>query len=188
MNRFTKTTLVVLAIVAGTATGSLAQKKSVRLDSLSKDLYQLTYLNKGKCNVKVEVYDENGLRLLSEQIKRRKSFTKPYNFSNLDFGAYSFKVTDAEGEYVTIVKRSDELFMTARIKKIDEEKAKVIVRGEFMEPISVNIFDRNDVLIFDDNINRERSFSKIYDLSRIKAEELRIEVVAAQKMLASAEF
>jgi hypoxanthine-guanine phosphoribosyltransferase len=78
--------------------------------------------------------------------------------------------------------------MTARIKKIGEEKAKVIVRGEFMEPISVNIFDKNDVLVYDDIIDSEKSFSKIYDLSRIEVEELRIEVVAAQKLLASTEF
>ena len=188
MIRFTKTTLVALAIVAGTTAGAFAQKKSVRLDALTKDLYQLTYLNRGKCSVRVEVFDENGSKLLSEQINQKKSFTKPYSFSNLDFGAYSFKVTDEDGEYVTKIQRTDAVYMTARIKKIGEEKAKVIVRGEFMEPISVNIFDKNDVLVYDDIIDSEKSFSKIYDLSRIEVEELRIEVVAAQKLLASTEF
>jgi hypothetical protein len=188
MSRITKTTLVALAIVAGTTAGVLAQTKSVRLDPLSKDLYQLTYLNQGKCKVMVEVHDENGTRLLSDQIKRKRSFTKVYSFSNLDPGSYSFKITDGVGEYVTTIQRSDEVFMIARIKKISEKKAKVIVRGEFMEPISVNIFNGNDVKIHVDKIDSQKSFSKVYDLSKVSEEELRIDVVAEQKILAAAKF
>ena len=78
MRKFTKTTMVVLAIVVGTATGAIAQKKSVRLDPISRDLYRLTYLNKGKCQVKVEVFDKNGTKLFSELISKKKSFTKPF--------------------------------------------------------------------------------------------------------------
>ena len=188
MNRFTKTTLVALAIVAGTTAGADAQKKWLRLDPVSKDLYRFTYLNDGTCNVKVEVIDANGEKLLSEHINRKKSFTKPYDFTNLDFGEYSFKVIDSDGEYVTKIKRSNDVYMVANIKKVDEDKAKVIVRGEFMGPVSVNIFGRNDVLVFDDFIDHKKSFFRIYDLSRIKAEELRIEVVAEEKLLATAEF
>lgn len=188
MKRLTKTTLVALAIVAGTTAGAVAQKKYVRLDPISRDLYRLTYFNKSDFQVRVEVIDENNNKLLSEQIRRKKSFTKPYNFQNLKYGEYSFKVIDAEGEYVTTVKRTDEVYMAASIKKIEEDKAKVIVKGEFMGPVSVNIYDRNDVLVFDDYIDHERGFSKVYDLSKVKADELRIEVVSESKMLATAEF
>ena len=188
MNRLTKTTLVALAIVAGTAAGADAQKKSVRLDPVNNDLYRLTYLNQGKCNITVEVLDDEGKKLYSEQIQQQKSFTKPYNFSSLDFGEYSFKVRDMEGEYVTKIKRSEGVSMVAKIRKIEDGKAQLFVKGEVMEPISVNIFDSNDVLLFDDYIDHERSFSRVYDLSKVKAEELRIEVVAESKLLATAEF
>ena len=89
----------------------------------------------------MEVYDDSGTMLLSEQITQKKSFTKPYSFQNLEFGVYSFKVIDAESEYVTKIKRSDEAYMAASIKQIDDEKAKIIVKGEIMEPVSVNIYD-----------------------------------------------
>ena len=180
--------MVALAIVAGSTSGAIAQKKSIKLDPVTKDLYRLTYINRGKCNIKVEVLDRNGIKLLSEQINQKKSFTKPYSFSNLEFGEYSFKVIDAEGEYITKVKRSEDVFMVARIKKLGEEKAEVIVRGEFMEPVSVNIFDKNNVLLFDDYIDRERGFSRVYDLSNVKAEDLTIKVVAENNLLATAEF
>ena len=58
MRRITKTTLAVLAIVVGTTAGAIAQKTTVRLDPVSRDLYQLTYIHKGNCNVKVEIVAE----------------------------------------------------------------------------------------------------------------------------------
>lgn len=188
MKRLTKTTLVVLAIVVGSATGVLAQRKLVRLDPVKKDLYQLTYLHRGNCHIKVEVIDEDGHELFTEQISQKKSFTKPYSFQNLELGEYTFKVTDDEGTYVTKIKRTDEINMVASIKKMEDEKAKVIVKGDFMSPVSVNIFDRQNILVFDDYIDHDSSFSKVYDLSKVNADELRIEVIAENKLLATAKF
>ena len=188
MKRIARTTLAVAAIVAGMAFGAKAQEKSVRLDPLSKDLYQFTYLSQGECNVLVEVLDKKGNVLHTERIKRKNSFTKPYNFHNLQLGEYSFKITDAEGVYLTKLKRTEEVHMVASIKKLGADKAEVIVKGEFMAPVSVNIFDSHDVLVFDDYIDHENSFSKVYDLSKVKADELKIEVVSESKMLATAEF
>lgn len=188
MKRIARTTLAVAAIVAGMAAGALAQEKSVRLDPVSKDHYQLTYFKQGSCNVTVEVLDSKGSILHTEHIRRTNSFTKPYSFQNLRLGEYSFKVTDEEGIYLTKIKRTDDVNMLASIKKIEDEKAKVIVKGDFMAPVSVQIFDKHMVLVFSDYIDHESSFSKVYDLSKVKADELRIEVVSESKMLATAEF
>lgn len=188
MTRFTKTTLVALAIVAGTTAGVKAQNKTVRLDPISKDVYRFTYLDDGPCHLKVEVFDEEGHQLLSENINQKKSFTKPYSFQNLRLGEYAFKVTDDDGEYVTRIKRTDEVTMVASIKKFENEKAKIIVKGDVMGPVTVNIYDENDVLVFDDYIDEENSFSKVYDLSNVKADDLRIDVITEKKLLASTNF
>ena len=188
MKRIAKTTLAVAAIVAGMATGASAQEKSVRLDPLSKDFYQLTYISEGECNIKVEIIDNEGKVLHAERIKHKNSFTKPYSFQNLNLGEYSFKVIDDEGIYLTKIKRSEEINMVANIVKFDDGKAKVIVKGDFMAPVSVLIYDSHDVLVFDDYIDRSNSFSKVYDLSKVRAEELIIDVVSEKKLLATAEF
>jgi hypothetical protein len=188
MKRTAKTTLAAAAIVAGTVFGAKAQEKSVRLDPVGENLYQLTYIKEGKCNVMVEILNQDGRELYSERIKQKNSFVKPYSFENLEDGAFSFKVTDDQGIYVTTIKRTDEVNMVANIRKIDEEKAKVMVRGEFMAPVSVYIYDRYNALVFDDYIDHEASFSRVYDLSKVKADDLRIEVISESKMLATAEF
>ena len=188
MKRIARTTLAVAAIVAGMAAGAKAQQKSVKLDPVDKDLYQLTYVNKGTCNVKVEVLDQDGTLLHAENIKHKKSFTKPYNFQNLSHGEFSFKVTDDEGEYVAKINRSEDVNMVATIRKIEGGKAKVIVKGDFMSPVSVKILNKRNDLVFGDYIDHESSFSRIYDLSKVRADELKIEVVAESKLLATAEF
>ncbi len=188
MRKVTKTTLAIAAIVVGMAFGVKAQEKSVRLDPVSKDLYRLTYLSQGKSDVKVEIIDEEGEILHSEQIKLRNSFTKSFNFQDLQFGEYSVKLTDQEGEYITKINRSEDVYMIATIKPLEEDKAKVIVRGEFMGPVYVNIYDGKRVLVFDDYIDMESSFSKIYDLSRVQASELEIEVVTDSETLAAAKL
>jgi hypothetical protein len=188
MKRIAKTTFAIAAIVAGMATGAIAQKKFVRLDPLSKDLYQLTYVNKGECNIKVEIIDREGKVLYAERIKHKNSFTKPYSFQNLNLGEYSFKVIDDEGIYLTKIKRSRELNMVANVIKLDHDKAKVIVKGDLVAPVSVLIYDSYDILVFEDYIDHANSFSKVYDLSKVKAEDLIIEVVSENKMLATAEF
>ena len=180
--------MVVLAIIAGTTSGAFAQRKTVRLDPIDRDLYQLTYINHGDKQVKVEVLDQDGKKLMSDLIREEKSFTKPYNFQKLDKGEYSFKITDAEGEYITKVRKTNDLYMVAKIRKIDQNRVKIYVNGDFMDPVSVNIFDRNGVLIFDDHIDQEKGFERIYDLSKIEARDLRIEVVNENDLLATAAF
>ena len=92
---------------------------------------------------------------------------------------------DENGEYVTRIEKKEENDMVAAIKDLGEDRAKIIVKGEYMDPVFVNVFNRNDELVVDDYIERTRSFSRIYDLSGIKTGELRIEVAAGQKLLAS---
>jgi hypothetical protein len=179
---------VVVAIVAIAAFQVKAQDERVRLEPVGKDTYQLTYLKKCPCKVKVEINDQYGASLFSEIIQPKKSFTKPYNFQNFTEGEFDFKVTDADDAFVTKIKRTDEVNMVAGIMKLKGERAKVVVKGDFMAPVYVKIYDSNNIMIFDDYVDHERAFSRIYDLSKIKSNELRMEVVAESKLLATARF
>jgi hypothetical protein len=109
-----------------------------------------------------------------------KSFKKSHDFKNLKLGEYSFKITDDEGVYVTKIKRTEEKLMIAVVEKIDDAKSKIVITGEFITPVSVNIIDRNDVVVFDDYINHEKGFSRVYDLSNLKADQVRLEIVAGK--------
>jgi hypothetical protein len=95
---------------------------------------------------------------------------------------------DQDGVYSRIIKRTEEVNMVAGIMTLSDNKAKVIVQGDIMAPVYVNIYDRFGVLLFDDYINRERAFSRTYDLSRVQSDDLKIEVVTGGQTLATAKY
>lgn len=186
--KIAKTTFAAIALVAIAAFQVKAQDEPVKLEPIGNDTYQLTYLKKCPCKVKVEVVDQQGVNFLSEVLQSKKSFTKPYNLRNLKTGEYDFKVTDADETFDTKIERTDEVNMVAGIMKLKDDKAKIIVQGDFMGPVYVKLYDNRNTVIFDDVIDRERAFSRIYDLSKITENHLRMEVVTDDKMLASAKL
>ena len=64
--------MVLLAIVVGSTAGAFAQKKSVRSDW---QRFLSTHVSKeGKCDLKVEVIDENLDKIFTERINQKKFF------------------------------------------------------------------------------------------------------------------
>ena len=55
-----------LAIGAGKILGAIAPKKSIRPDSVKKDLERQTCHYEGDCHTKEEVRDKSGIKLFSD--------------------------------------------------------------------------------------------------------------------------
>jgi len=151
MKRFTKTTMIALAIVAGTISGAFAQKQWVRVDPMTKDQYRFTYSDDGKATLKVEL------------------------------------ISIAAGDSHQL-KDVEEVLLKAKINKLKGGNAELILKGKVVEPVSVNIYDKKDVLLLAEFIDHGSNFSKVYDLSNMNMQDLRIEVSTGSKMLAALKF
>lgn len=186
MKRMIRTILAVLAIVAGTVTRSGAQDKSVRFDPVGEDQYQLTYIYNGPVDLDIEVIDEKGLVLYTEHLHRRSSFMKPYSISELQSGVYTFKITDRDGVYVAQINKGEASQIEATITPMNTGKAQLLVKGNAIAPLSVLVYDKYNTLIYDDYIDHQTSFSKVYDFKDVRVGQLRIDVVSDTKVLATA--
>ena len=184
----TKTTILAFAIVTVASMHAIAQNESVKLKPVNQDTYQLTYLKQCPCDVKIEIIDQKGRRLFSENIRQDRPFVKPYNFRKLKDNEFDFKVIDKDGAFTRKIKRTEEVSMVAGITSLPNKRAKVIVEGDIMAPVYVKLYDRYGILIFEDFINRERGFSRIYDLTKVNADNLTIEVLAGSQIRATAEY
>ncbi len=182
--KLTKAT-VILAIVVGMSFQAFSQKQEVKFIPIGDNVYQLNYLKKSQGLVKVEIKNETGRLLYQENIERTDPFTKPFDFRNFETGIFYLRVSDGVDTYLTKINRSPEANMVASIIKYKDDKAKVIVQGDVMETVYINIYDRYGIPVFEDIIDRERGFSRIYDLSKINAEQARIEVASGDKVLAT---
>ncbi len=185
--KLTKAT-AILAMVAGISFQAFSQNQKVKIVPINDDVYQLNYLKKSPGWVKMEIKDIDENVLYQEKIERTDPFTKPFDFKNYKTGIFYLKVTDGEDTYLTKINRSPEANMVASIIKYKDEKAKVIVEGDVMETVYVNIYDRYGIPVFEDIIDRERGFSRIYDLSKIDADHAKIEVASGNKILATTRY
>jgi hypothetical protein len=163
-------------------------QKVIKVMPAGENRYELIYFKEGPCQVKVNIYDARGNRVISEQLKKQRSFKRIYDFKELAYGQYQFEVIDQDGilskkiVYSAPVTPAAEVF----ISKKDHEVFEVLVKGEKIDPIKVMIYDHNNVLIHEDHIERNKSFVKRYDLSMIKikhSEEFTVEVVQANRVI-----
>ncbi len=187
--------MVLLMVALGTPTLTTARdgmysidKKVVKVTPVSESKYSLTYLKNGSCQVQVSIQNVSGKEVLSDMIKTRRSFKKIYDFKGLPNGLYSFILTDEDG---TITKKITynygELNPVAEVITFEEEeKVKVTVKsnGRTLEPVSINIYDSKNELIFGDYVDLGKSFSRKYDVSKLKkVDKLTVEVIESGKVI-----
>lgn len=177
----------LVAFLTGSAVTMNAQDKSIRLDPVRENTYRLTYKYSGasRIQVDVEVIDPAGRVLFADHLDQKKSFTKPYTLENLTGGVFTFKVIDKDGEYVRLIDLNETSTMNATIETIDKERAKVVVRGG-CAPVHVKVLDRSGVMVFDDLVQTDSGFSRLYDLSNVIRIASKIEVSTGTSVLASA--
>ncbi|MGK7396687.1 MAG: hypothetical protein ACNS62_19070 [Candidatus Cyclobacteriaceae bacterium M3_2C_046] len=72
----------------------------------------------------------------------------------------------------------------------EEEKQvfKLVVKGVKIEPIEVKIYDSNKNLIAKDFIDTDKSYTKVYNLSKVKTKKITFEIINREDIIAKQEF
>lgn len=191
MKQLLKSTMLALCVLGSICGFSRDGKydipqKVVKVMPAGDSRYELVYFKEGPCQVKVNIYDAGGKKVISEQLNKHSSFKRIYDFKELAYGQYQIEVIDQDGvlskkiNYSAPVSLPTEVF----ISKKDNELLEVLVKGEKIEPVKIMIYDHNHMLIHQDYIARSKGFIKKYDLSRIAhGEQLIIEVVQANRII-----
>jgi hypothetical protein len=193
MRKFTKTTLVA-ALMTSATFGVMAKDgetdRVARIEQEAGSKYTLTYLTSGACNVKVRILDESGQAVFVDKIRNAKSFTKPYNLANLAEGEYTFEVQDSEGVITKTVSRAAQSSQLpkALISKTENARYEVKVIGQELAPVIINIYDQNGNQIFGDYVDLNKSFKKVYDLSKVEEDKIRFEISSDMGVLATSTF
>lgn len=147
--------------------------KSTKFNVLAKkspEKFHLVYVSEKVSNIKVRILDAEGNLISVDNIKSRKSFSKIYNFKNLDPGKYTIEVENFEGSASQTInynpyRQSLNMFVTLQ----EEYKFKVTVAGfDKKHPVIVKIYDEEGRVVSEEKINAERNFTRIYNLSKIK--------------------
>jgi hypothetical protein len=159
------------SVAAGTIEKEKPESATSRVEVVAtakSAVYKLSYASESVGTVKVNIYDAKGDLLYTDLIRSAKSFQKMYDFSQLGSGNFRIEVAGAEGKIEkTIQIASVKESLIASVSTLDTKgKYELQVRNKEMKPVFVSIYDASDNLLYEDQIDVNHNFSRVYDFSR----------------------
>ncbi len=179
-----KVILTIVALAAGVAVN--AQNNSVKIENTERpSVYNLVYKAETAGKVTVKITDQTGHVVLVDELYG-KNFARPYNFNSVPTGKFNIEVSDKKtSETLSLVHNYASItpIHEVAVKAIENNKYELTVIGNKSDNVVVNIYDKNNELIHSDLIDKKGSFSRVYDLNKIKASGYTFEVSVADKIV-----
>jgi hypothetical protein len=132
--------------------------------------FKLYYKGPQQADVRVSIRDAGDHLLFSETIRKSDGFVRPYNFSNLPEGEYTFQITDQNGRQIEKISYTHEKRETfAHLLKVSGSEAKYLltVSNQGAGGVTVKIYDDSNKVIYSKIEDASNDFAKIYNLQGI---------------------
>ncbi|QHT69193.1 hypothetical protein GXP67_22385 [Rhodocytophaga rosea] len=167
--------------------------KAIIRNSGKSAVYQLVYLSEVPGTVNVSIVDAKGNTIMTDRVKNvEEGFMRPYNFSALAEGNYLIEIQDAKGKVMVpfIHKVSKTVQpLNVKVKALPtDKKFQVIMIGNQSDVLQVNILDEAKALVYTDYIDATNSFSKVYDLTKVKANNFTFEIRNSNEIISTQQF
>jgi hypothetical protein len=155
-------------------------------------VYNLMYSSAKAGLVRVSIKNQEGTVVLQEEIfNENKGFIRPYNFSTMPAGTYSVVVKDAAGQTELSVSYSNIAISGVRkaeVKALESNKYQLRLVGNAAENVQVTIFDQSGFAIHSEDLTQKGSFTRTYDLGKLKIAKASFEIKADGKVISRVEL
>lgn len=161
--------------------------------SSKNSVYQLVYLSQIHGTVTVSITDASGNIIMTDRVKNiEDGFMRPYNFSAIAEGNYLIEIQDSKGKVkVPFIHKvnKDMQPLKVNVRALPaEKKFKLVMVGNNENLLQVNILDQANTLVYTDYINASSNFSKVYDLTKVRASNFTFEIRNADKLISTQQF
>lgn len=139
-------------------------------------------------DVKIQILNENNEVVLTDKVKNVDGFLRPYNFSELPAGEYSFVVTNVNGSQTEKIAYR-EAKRTERIAKLmpvegNDKKLLLSVPNKQSDILTITILDDVDNILYSEKETISDDFAKVYNLESFTG-KIRFHVVDSKGNVAS---
>lgn len=128
---------------------------------------KLLYKGTAQNDVKVLILNEDNQIVFTEKIRATDGFIRPYNFSRLPQGNYSFTLVDSKGRQIEHVdyrtERPRKLMHVARVNGTTD-KFVLSVPNQGSDKLSVTIYDDMNRVLYSGKENITGDFARVYNL------------------------
>ncbi|HEY0741206.1 MAG TPA: hypothetical protein VGD40_07080 [Chryseosolibacter sp.] len=163
---------IVLTIFSSSV---FADAPTVKIISASTgNVFTLYYQTPSAGAVKVSILNSNNEVVFAELINEGKSFTRPYNFSQLAKGEYKIVVEDRTGKQEQTVKYGIESVKSyIKISEVNKEESRFALNIGTVagEKVTVRIYDNGKGLVHEQEIEVDGNYGLIYNLSKVRSSQ-----------------
>ncbi|MDQ3392785.1 MAG: hypothetical protein M3512_01530 [Bacteroidota bacterium] len=154
---------------------------SEKVEVVTKDqgLYNLVYRTTSSGNYKVNIFNNKGEKVFTENFKSNMSFSKLFNFSKMEYGTYTMVILNGSSEKF----KKEIVHQPTHSLKVDlspfGEKGKfnLSVNGLNNKPVRVVILDKDYKELYNEVMDVESGFTRLFDLSRVASSHIKFQVV-----------
>ncbi len=193
-----RTTIAVLLIVISTAlygneataangpTG-LHKEASVSVQASNQEgIFHLIYEADEARDIQVVIYNDQNQPLHNQTIKGKSRFRVPFNLRQLAFGTYTVEVNENGKVYrEQIVYRPVSYEVQVAYSKQADDKLAMSVIGAEGESVRVLIYDENDHLLYEDAIDGQANFKRVYNFEQAGIEKAEFIVSFNNRIISS---
>jgi hypothetical protein len=174
--------LIAVLFIMGTAVyASVEPSTSVGVAIVrSGETFKVFYKGLSKSDVSIIIKNQNDQVVYSETHRKTDGFSRPYNFSGLPEGEYSFEVTTATGREVNKINYSNSALETfAQLIKIANEDDKYLLTMFNLNSdiVTINVLDANKKIIHSSTEEVSKQFAKVYNMKKLNG-KFSVEVVS----------
>jgi flagellar hook assembly protein FlgD len=161
--------LALLLVVTGTTFAATPDEPASRISVLNKgETFKLLYKGDEQSDVQVFILNEDNQIVFREKIRATDGFVRPYNFSKLPHGNYSFELVDNNGRRQTEqvsyqLRREQKIMHVARLGGT-ADKFIVSVPNDGATKLSITIYDDSNRVLYSANESVSGDFAQVYNI------------------------
>ena len=133
-------------------------------------IFQVYYKGTRSSDVKVAIFNDKGGRVFFEVIRKIDGFVRPYNFSDLAEGRYTFEISDGitrqshVGNYR--MQEPEQSVAPAHLTRVgNENKFLLTVPGRSPRVVFVSIYGEKGQLLYREQLHHITEFARFYNLN-----------------------
>jgi hypothetical protein len=161
--------LLLLVTISSVSFASRAENPTLGTAVLQNgSTVKLLYRGHQFSDVKIQILNERNEIILTERLRNVDGFLRPYNFSELPGGEYSFVVTDASGSQTEKIAYHEKT-RAERIAKLmpvagNDKKLLLSVPNKQNDVLTITIIDEADNVVYSEQEPISDDFAKVYNL------------------------
>jgi hypothetical protein len=168
------TTLAIVLTVLSTNAFAIDAPLMKVIPASAGNVFTLHYQTPSAGTVKVSILNRNNEVVFSELINEAGSFTRPYNFSQLEKGEYKIIVSDKSGRQEQIVKYGIDLNKSyIKVTEVNKEESRFALNigTPIEQTVMVRIYDNAKGLVHEQEIEVNGNYGLIFNLSKVRSSE-----------------